>query len=40
MTLWRLSFWIEGWDQKTRFDKNIWLDFSQYAIQLNSACLA
>jgi len=30
-----LSFWIEGWDQKPRFDKNIWLDFSKYSIQLN-----
>jgi hypothetical protein len=24
-----------GWDQKTRFDKNILLDFSKYSIQLN-----
>jgi hypothetical protein len=30
-----LAFWIEGWDQKTRFDKNILLDFSKYSIQLN-----
>ena len=30
-----LSFWIEGWDQKTRFDKNILLDFSRYSIQLS-----
>jgi hypothetical protein len=30
-----LSFWIEGWDQKTRFDKNVLLDFSRYSIQLN-----
>jgi len=30
-----LSFWIEGWDQKTRFDKNILLDFSKYSTQLN-----
>jgi hypothetical protein len=30
-----LSFWIEGWDQKTRFDKNILLDFSKYSIQLS-----
>ncbi len=30
-----LSFWIEGWDQQTRFDKNILLDFSRYAIQLS-----
>jgi len=29
-----LSFWIEGWDQNTRFDKNILLDFSKYSIQL------
>jgi len=32
-----LSFWIEGWDQKTRFDKNILLDFSKYSIQLSVA---
>src|SRR5665648_327779 len=30
-----LSFWIAGWDQKTSFDKNIFLDFSKYSIQLN-----
>ena len=30
-----LSFWIEGWDQKTRFDKIILLDCSKYSIQLN-----
>src|SRR4030042_6621047 len=30
-----LSFWIEGWDQKTRFDKNILLYFSKYFIQLS-----
>ncbi len=30
-----LSFWIEGWDQKNRFDKNILLDFSRYSIQLS-----
>jgi hypothetical protein len=30
-----LSFWIEGRDQETRFDKNILLDFSKYSIQLN-----
>ncbi len=30
-----LSFWIEGWEQKTRFDKNILLDFSKYSIQLS-----
>ncbi len=29
-----LSFWIEGWGQKTRFDKTILLDFSRYAAQL------
>jgi len=30
-----LSFWIEGWDQKTRFDKVVLLDLSKYAIQLS-----
>ncbi|MGB8990789.1 MAG: hypothetical protein WCD80_01915 [Desulfobaccales bacterium] len=30
-----LSFWIEGFDQKNRFDKNILLDFSKYSVQLN-----
>jgi len=30
-----LSFWMEGWDRKTRFDKNILLDFSKYSIQLS-----
>ncbi len=30
-----LSFWIEGWDDKTRFDKNVLLDFSESAIQLS-----
>lgn len=30
-----LSFWIEGWEQKTRFDKNVLLDFSKYSIQLS-----
>jgi len=30
-----LSFWIEGWDQKTRFDKVVLLDFSKYSIQLS-----
>ncbi|MCX5890890.1 MAG: hypothetical protein NTY36_15805 [Deltaproteobacteria bacterium] len=30
-----LSFWIEGWDQRTRFDKNVLLDFSRYSIQLH-----
>jgi hypothetical protein len=29
-----LSFWIEGWDRKTRFDKTVLLDFSKYSIQL------
>jgi hypothetical protein len=29
-----LSFWIEGWDRKTRFDKTVLLDFSRYSIQL------
>ena len=26
-----LSFWIEGWGHKTRFDKNVLLDFSRYS---------
>jgi hypothetical protein len=30
-----LSFWIEGWGQRTRFDKNVLLDFSRYSIQLH-----
>lgn len=30
-----LSFWIEGWDQKNRFDKNVLLDFSKYSVQLH-----
>ena len=30
-----LSFWIEGWNQKSRFDKNVLLDFSRYSIQLS-----
>ncbi len=30
-----LSFWIEGWDKRTRFDKNILLDFSRYSVQLH-----
>jgi hypothetical protein len=30
-----LSFWIEGWDQKTRFDKVVLLDFSKYSIQVS-----
>ncbi|MCL4502068.1 MAG: hypothetical protein M1438_09455 [Deltaproteobacteria bacterium] len=29
-----LTFWIEGWGQKTRFDKTILLDFSGYSVQL------
>ena len=29
-----LSFWIDGWGQKTRFDKTIFLDFSSYSVQL------
>jgi len=29
-----LSFWIEGWGQKTRFDKTVLLDFSRYSVQL------
>jgi hypothetical protein len=29
-----LTFWIEGWGQKTRFDKTILLDFSRYSVQL------
>lgn len=29
-----LSFWIEGWGQKTRFDKTVLLDFSSYSVQL------
>jgi hypothetical protein len=29
-----LTFWIEGWGQKTRFDKTILLDFSRYSAQL------
>jgi hypothetical protein len=29
-----LSFWIEGWDTKMRFDKVVLLDFSKYSIQL------
>lgn len=29
-----LSIWIEGWGQKTRFDKTILLDFSRYSAQL------
>jgi hypothetical protein len=30
-----LSFWIEGWDKQTRFDKVILLDFSKYSVQLS-----
>lgn len=30
-----LSFWMEGWGEKTRFDKNILLDFSKYSILLS-----
>lgn len=30
-----LSFWIEGWDQRTRFDKSVLLDFSRYSVQLH-----
>ena len=30
-----LSFWIEGWDKRTRFDKNVLLDFSRYSVQLH-----
>ena len=30
-----LSFWIEGWDRRTRFDKNVLLDFSRYSVQLH-----
>jgi hypothetical protein len=30
-----LSFWIEGWDKKNRFDKVVLLDFSKYSIQLS-----
>ncbi len=30
-----LSFWMEGWGEKTRFDKVILLDFSPYSIQLS-----
>lgn len=29
-----LSFWIEGWNRKSRFDKNVLLDFSRYSAQL------
>ena len=29
-----LTFWIEGWGQKTRFDKTILLDFSRYSVQV------
>ena len=30
-----LSFWIEGWSEKTRYDKAILLDFSRYSIQIS-----
>jgi len=30
-----LSFWIEGWGPRTRFDKNVLLDFSRYSVQLH-----
>lgn len=30
-----LSFWIEGWDHQSRFDKTILLDFSRYSVRLN-----
>ncbi len=30
-----LSFWMEGWDKSSRFDKNILLDFSRYSISLS-----
>ena len=30
-----LSFWIEGWDNKSRFDKNVLLDFSRFSVQLH-----
>jgi hypothetical protein len=29
-----IAFWIEGWDERTRFDKSVLLDFSRYSIQL------
>jgi len=29
-----LSLWIEGWGQKTRFDKTVLLDFSRYSVQI------
>lgn len=29
-----LSFWMEGWDQTSRFDKTVLLDFSKSSIQL------
>ena len=34
-----LSFWIEGWGQKTRFDKTVLLDFSRYAAQVRLKAL-
>ncbi len=30
-----LSFWIEGWSEKTRVDTAILLDFSRYSIQIS-----
>lgn len=30
-----MTFWMEGWGEKTRADKNVLLDFSKYAIQLH-----
>jgi hypothetical protein len=30
-----LSFWMEGWQEKTRFDKAILLDFGKYSAQLS-----
>ncbi len=30
-----MSFWIEGWGQRTRFDKNVLLDFSRYSVQVH-----
>jgi hypothetical protein len=30
-----LSFFIEGWDAESRFNKNVLLDFSKYSVQVN-----
>jgi hypothetical protein len=30
-----LSFWIEGWGHRSRFDKNVLIDFSRYSAQLH-----